>query len=535
MKLGIKIILLLVSFSMFSQSEKPNIIFIMTDDHATKAISSYGSELIQTPNIDRIADEGILFNNCYVTNSICAPSRAAILTGKLSHVNGVKDNSHVFDGSQITFPKLLRANGYQTALIGKWHLASEPTGFDYWSVLPGQGDYYNPDFIEMGETIQEKGYVTDIVTDKALNWISGRASEKPFCLIYQQKAPHRNWMPAMRHLAKYDEVEFPLPESLFDDYSGRGSAARGQEMEIVNHLFEIWDLKLASPEDLENALKTENAETIVDPQERKAQDLNEANDKGADLSKFSRVYKRMTPEQRVRWNKAYAKRRQEYASLGLKGEARVEWKYQQYLKDYLACIDAVDENIGRLFDHLEAENILDNTIIIYTSDQGFFLGEHGWFDKRFMYEESYQMPFIVRYPKMIKAGSTSSALAMNIDFAPTLLDMAGLEIPKEIQGKSLKPIFENEGKTPSDWRKATYYHYYEYPSWHSVKRHYGIRTNNFKLIHFYNDVDEWELYDMNKDPQEMMNVFGDPGYKKVQKEMMKLIKDVQTGYGESQE
>jgi len=523
-----------MSFSLFSQSEKPNIIFIMTDDHATNAISRYGSKLIQTPNIDRIANEGILFNNCYVTNSICAPSRAAILTGKLSHINGVKDNSHVFDGSQVTFPKLLKANGYQTALIGKWHLASEPTGFDYWSVLPGQGDYYNPDFIEMGKTIQEKGYVTDIITDKALSWVSQRIHEKPFCLIYQQKAPHRNWMPAMRHLSKYDEVKFPLPESLFDDYSGRGSAAKEQEMEIVNHLFEIWDLKLASRKDLENALKTENTETIIDPHARKTQDLNEANDKGVDLNKFLRVYKRMTPEQRTRWNKAYTKRRQEFTSLDLKGEARVAWKYQQYLKDYLACIDAVDENIGRLFDQLEAENILENTIIIYTSDQGFFLGEHGWFDKRFMYEESYKMPFIVRYPKIIKAGSTSSALAMNIDFAPTLLELAGIEVPKDIQGKSLKPILENKGKTPSDWRKATYYHYYEYPSWHSVKRHYGIRTNDYKLIHFYDDVDEWELYDMKKDPQEMTNVFEKPEYKKIQQEMVTLIKDIQTGYGESQ-
>ena len=532
MKFVLKAVLFFIGFTIYAQSEKPNIIFIMTDDHATNAISSYGSKLIETPNMDRIANEGMLFNNCYVTNAICAPSRAAILTGKLSHVNGVKDNSHVFDGSQVTFPKLLRANGYQTALIGKWHLASEPTGFDYWSVLPGQGDYYNPDFIEMGKTIQEKGYVTDIITDKALHWISNRNVEKPFCLIYQQKAPHRNWMPAMRHLAKYDETEFPLPESLFDDYSNRGSAAKGQEMEIANHLFELWDLKLAEPSDLENALKSEKAETIVDPHKRKAQDLNEANDKGVDLNKFLRVYKRMTPEQRERWNKAYAKRRLEYASLDLKGEARVVWKYQQYLKDYLACIDAVDENIGRLFDHLEAENILDSTVIIYTSDQGFFLGEHGWFDKRFMYEESYKMPFMVRYPKLIKAGSTTNALAMNIDFAPTLLDMAGIEIPKEIQGKSLKPILEAHGVVPNDWRKATYYHYYEYPSWHSVKRHYGIRTNDYKLIHFYNDVDEWELYDMKNDPKEMMNVFGKSGYEKVQKEMISILKDVQSKYDE---
>lgn len=534
MKIFLKTFLFFVSISAFAQTEKANIIFIMTDDHATKAISSYGSVFNETPNIDRIANEGILFNNCYVTNSICGPSRAAILTGKLSHVNGVKGNIDVFDGSQVTFPKLLRAAGYQTAIVGKWHLASEPTGFDFWSVLPGQGDYYNPDFIEKEGTHREEGYVTDLITDKALDWMSSRDKDKPFCLIYQQKAPHRNWMPALRHLALYDDVEFPLPESLFDDYSNRGTAAKDQEMEIANHMYDIWDLKLASPEELEDALVNIHIEETLDPEELKEKDRIEANDKSRDLNKFLQVYKRLTPHQRTLWNQAYAKRRLEFRTLDLKGNALVEWKYQQYMKDYLACVASVDENIGRLFEYLESDNILDDTMIIYTSDQGFFLGEHGWFDKRFMYEESYQMPLVIRYPKAIKAGTKSSALAMNIDFAPTILNIAGVEIPEAIQGRSLVPVFENDGVIPKKWREATYYHYYDYPSWHSVKRHYGIRTKDYKLIHFYNDIDEWELYDMKKDPKEMFNVYGERKYRKVQKDLKKLLRNVQKSYGENQ-
>lgn len=530
MRVFIKTILFFISLSAFSQSKKANIIFIMTDDHATKAISSYGSIFNETPNIDRIANEGILFNNCYVTNAICGPSRAAILTGKLSHVNGVKGNIDVFDGSQVTFPKLLQEAGYQTAIVGKWHLASEPTGFDFWSVLPGQGDYYNPDFIEKNGTHREEGYVTDLITDKALDWMSSRDKEQPFCLIYQQKAPHRNWMPALRHLALYDNVEFPIPESLFDDYSNRGSAARDQEMEIANHMYDVWDLKLATPQELEDALLNTELEDIVDPEKLKKEDSLEANDKSQDLNKFLKVYKRLTPEQRTLWNQAYAKRQLEFRTLNLTGNALVEWKYQQYMKDYLACIASVDDNIGRLFEYLESEEILDDTMIIYTSDQGFFLGEHGWFDKRFMYEESYQMPLVIRYPKAIKAGTKTNALAMNIDFAPTILSIAGVDIPKEIQGRSLTPVFENEGKTPGNWREATYYQYYDFPSWHSVKRHYGIRTNDYKLIHFYNDVDEWELYDMNKDPKEMVNVYGKKEYKKTQKKLEALLKDIRKNY-----
>ena len=535
MKNMLRILFVFITLGSFAQSQRPNIIFIMTDDHSANAISSYGSVFNQTPNIDRIANEGILFNNCYVTNALCGPSRAAILTGKLSHINGVKGNIDVFDGSQVTLPKLLKNSGYQTAIVGKWHLGSEPTGFDYWSVLPGQGDYYNPDFIEKEGTYREDGYVTDLITDKAINWMSSRDAEKPFFLIYQQKAPHRNWMPALRHLALYDEVNFPVPESLFDDYANRGTAAKEQEMEISNHLFEIWDLKLGSEEELEAALLITDVDETVNPEELKRKDSLEANDKSQDLNKFLKVYKRLTPKQRTLWNQAYAKRRLEFKTLNLTGNALVEWKYQQYMRDYLACIASVDENIGRVFDYLESENILEETLIIYTSDQGFFLGEHGWFDKRFMYEESYQMPLVMRYPKAIKAGIQSSALAMNIDFAPTILNIAGVEIPEAIQGKSLVPVFENDGQVPKNWREATYYHYYDYPSWHSVKRHYGIRTADYKLMHFYNDINEWELYDMHKDPKEMENVYGKTAYKKIQKQMKIRLENVRKGYGVSQD
>ena len=349
-------------------------------------------------------------------------------------------------------------------MIGKWHLISEPQGFDHWSILSGQheqGDYYDPDFWEDGKHIVEKGYATDIITDKAIKFLEGRDKNKPFCMMYHQKAPHRNWMPAPRHLGIFNNTTFPEPANLFDDYEGRGRAAREQDMSIEHTLTNDWDLKLMTREEM-----------LKDTTNR-----------------LYSVYKRMSIE-----------------------------------------VQAVDEKIGRLLNYLEKIGELDNTIIVYTSDQGFFLGEHGWFDKRFMYEECQRMPLIIRYPKAIKAGSTSNAISMNVDFAPTFLDFAGVDIPSDIQGASLKPILVNEGKTPADWRKAAYYHYYEYPAEHSVKRHYGIRTQDFKLIHFYNDIDEWEMYDMKADPREMNNVFGKPEYAKVQKELMELLQDTQKQY-----
>ena len=487
------------------ETKRPNIIFMMTDDHTTQAMSCYGGNLIQTPNMDRIANEGIRFDNCYAVNALSGPSRACILTGKFSHENGFTDNASTFNGDQQTFPKLLQQAGYQTAMIGKWHLISEPQGFDHWSILSGQheqGDYYDPDFWEDGKHIVEKGYATDIITDKVIDFLENRDKNKPFCMMYHQKAPHRNWMPAPRHLGIFNNTIFPEPANLFDDYEGRGKAAREQDMSIEHTLTNDWDLKLLTREEM-----------LKDTTNR-----------------LYSVYKRMPVEVQDKWDSAYAQRIAEYRKGDLKGKALISWKYQQYMRDYLATVLAVDENIGRLLNYLEKIGELDNTIIVYTSDQGFFLGEHGWFDKRFMYEECQRMPLIIRYPKAIKAGSTSNAISMNVDFAPTFLDFAGVEVPSDIQGASLKPVLENEGKTPADWRKAAYYHYYEYPAEHSVKRHYGIRTQDFKLIHFYNDIDEWEMYDMKADPREMNNIFGKAEYAKKQKELMQLLEETQKQY-----
>ncbi len=490
------------------ESRRPNIIFMMTDDHTSQAMSCYGSNLIRTPNMDRIANEGIRLDNCYAVNALSGPSRACILTGKFSHVNGFTDNASTFDGDQPTFPKMLRDAGYQTAMIGKWHLISEPQGFDHYSILTGQGeqgDYYSPDFLEDGKAVREEGYVTDVITDKAIAFLEHRDKSKPFMMMYHQKAPHRNWMPAPRYLGVFNDTVFPEPENLFDDYATRGRAAHEQDLSFEKTFRDQWDLKCSTREEI-----------LGDPNN----DLHN-------------VYRRMPAEVQAKWDSVYAGRIAEYRSGKLKGKELVRWKYQQYMRDYLATVLAVDDNIGRLLDYLEKTGELDNTIIVYTSDQGFFLGEHGWFDKRFMYEECMRMPVVIRYPKSIKAGSTSSALAMNVDFAPTFLDYAGVEIPADIQGRSLRQVLDNQGKTPDDWRKAAYYHYYEYPAEHSVKRHYGIRTQDFKLIHFYNDVDEWEMYDMKADPREMNNIFGRPEYADKQAELMRLLADTQKQYGDT--
>jgi len=502
-------IIALSSCQSVRKEKRPNIIFIMTDDHTTQAMTCYGGTLIQTPNLDRIANEGVRFDNCYATNALSGPSRACILTGKFSHENGFEDNKSVFDGNQTTFPKLLRKAGYQTAMIGKWHLMSEPQGFDFWSILIGQnqqGDYYQPEFNENGKKITEQGYVTDIITDKTIRFLKNRDKSRPFCVLYQQKAPHRNWMPAQRHLGKFNDVVFKEPANLLDNYETRSRAAHEQDMSIAKTLTERWDLKIATHEEL------------TDPVRR---------------DKFSDAYNRMTETEKQHWDEAYAERIKEYRENKMTGNDLIHWKYQQYMRDYLATTLAVDENVGRLLAYLEQIGELDNTIIVYTSDQGFFLGEHGWFDKRFMYEECQRMPLLIRYPKVIKPGSKTSSLCMNVDFAPTLLDLAGVKIPKDMQGRSLFPILENAGKTPKDWRKAVYYHYYEYPAEHSVKRHYGIRTANYKLIHFYNDIDAWELYDMKKDPHEMNNVFGDSSYQTIQEEMMKLLQETRQTYNDT--
>ncbi|MBW7989650.1 MAG: sulfatase [Planctomycetes bacterium] len=464
--------------------KQPNIIFIMTDDHASHAMSCYGSKINKTPNLDRIAKEGMLFNNSFCTNSICAPCRAVILTGKYSHINGVIDNRQKFDPSQQTFPKLLQNVGYETAMIGKWHLKTDPTGFDYWNVLPGQGKYYNPDMKEMGQKRKYTGYTTDIITDHALKWLKERNGEKPFCLMYQHKAPHREWEPGPKYLTMYDDVKIPEPENLFDDYSNRGRAAKEQDMSIEKTMTER-DLKLVHPRNL-------------------------------------------TAEQKELWDAAYNPKNEAFRKANLKGKDLVRWKYQRYIKDYLRCIASVDENVGRVLDYLDETGLTKNTVVFYTSDQGFYLGDHGWFDKRFMYEESLRMPLLVRYPQEVKAGSIKNDIVLNLDFGATFLDFAGVPTPPDMQGRSIRKILQ--GKTPGDWRKSMYYHYHEYPAVHSVKRHYGIRTKRYKLIHFYNDIDEWELYDLKKDPKEMKNIYNKPANSSLIKKLKAELKLLRKKY-----
>lgn len=469
--------------------KRPNILFIMTDDHASHAMSCYGSKINKTPNLDRIAKEGVRFDNAFCTNSICAPCRAVILTGKHSHMNGLIDNGKRFDGSQQTFPKLLQKAGYQTAMVGKWHLKTDPTGFDYWNVLPGQGNYYNPQMIEMGERKKYPGYVTDIITDHCINWLEKRDTTRPFCLMYQHKAPHRNWKPGPKYLTMYDDVKIPEPETLFDDYKTKSAASPDQEMTVERHL-NANDLKLTKPNGLDE-------------------------------------------EQLKAWNEAYEPKNKAFKEANLQGKDLVRWKYQRYMKDYLRCVASVDDNVGRMLNYLEEKGLAENTLIFYTSDQGFYLGDHGWFDKRFMYEESLRMPLLVRFPNRIKADSVVKEMVQNLDFAPTFLDFAGVDIPSDMQGLSFRKILE--GKTPADWRQSIYYHYYEYPAVHMVKRHYGVRTARYKLIHFYHDIDAWELYDLKKDPEELNNIYDDSAYAGVVKELKAELDRLRKLYGDSDE
>lgn len=486
-------------------SKRPNILFIMSDDHAYQAISSYGSELIETPNIDRLANNGVRFTQSFCTNSICAPSRAVLLTGKYSHINGHIDNSKTFDGSQQTFPKLLQQAGYQTAVIGKWHLKSDPTGFDYWNILPGQGHYYNPDFIEMGERKRVEGYVTDLITDKSLDWLDNRDKEKPFCLLLHHKAPHRSWKPDLKYLEEYSTKEFPIPDNFYDNYEKRIAAQR-QELSVIYDMSMDYDLKLPS--------------SIV------RQDYPDIEKVFG--NKWGSISSRMTSEQKEKWDYFYNKRAEEYTNTKFTENELKEWKLQQYLKDYLACIASVDDNVGRVLDYLEKNGLRENTIVIYTSDQGFYLGEHGWFDKRFMYEESFRMPLIISYPDRIKSRVDNNHMVMNLDFAPTFLDYAGIEIPEDIQGKSMKRLLEK--KSDKEWRDAVYYHYYEYAGGHRVMPHYGIRTDRYKLIRFYYATDKYELYDLQEDPSEMNNLYGDPEYAVIQSQMTQKLFDIQKEY-----
>ena len=477
--------------------DRPNIIFIMADDHAEQAISAYGGELVRTPNIDRIAREGVLFRNAFVTNSICAPSRAVFLTGKYSHLNGLRDNRDEFDGTQMTFPKLLQGAGYQTAIVGKWHLKTAPTGFDHWKILIEQGEYYAPVFLDNGEEVRYDGYVTDLITDFALEYLEERDPSRPFLLVYNHKAPHRNWMPHVKHLGMYADQDLPLPETFWDDYEGR-PAARAQDMRIAD-MYLSMDMKLH-----EEAYGEETGTGGL------------ATFPAGEAWKGS--YARMTPEEKAAWDAHYDPINETFRKERPTGKALVEWKYQRYMKDYLRCIASVDENVGRVLDYLDEHGLADNTLVVYTSDQGFYLGEHGWYDKRFMYEESLAMPLVVRFPAAVPSGRVSDSLVLNLDFAPTLLDYAGVAVPSDMQGRSLRPLLD--GPPPADWRSAIYYHYYEFPhGWHDVRTHYGVRTDRYKLIRFYGDMDFWELYDLATDPHELRNVYGQPGYESVQKDM----------------
>jgi arylsulfatase A-like enzyme len=486
----------------------------MSDDHAYQAISAYDNSLIETPNIDRIAKMGMLFTNASVTNSICAPSRAVILTGKHSHINGKIDNHFPFDTTNVTFPQILQKAGYQTAMFGKLHFGNNPKGFDQFKILPGQGAYYNPDFITKNEgEINVKGYVTDIITDMTLDWLKNeRKQEDPFLLMYLHKAPHRSWLMAERHMEEFTNRTFPEPATLFDTYEGRPAAAEA-EMSILKHLSWTGDNKIYP-------------ETI-----------NEMNEPeiGIDKRRFENSVGRMDAEQMLKFRAQYDKINEDFKNNypSLSDEDKMKWRYQRYMQDYLGTIKSVDENVGRVIDYLEENDLMENTIIVYTSDQGFYLGEHGWFDKRFVYDESFKTPLLVAWPNKVKPGTTSDEMVQNLDFAQTFLDAAGVEQPLDMQGESLIPILTGKME---DWkRKAVYYHYYEYPAEHMVNRHYAIITKEYKLIHFYFDLDYWELIDRLKDPNELTNEYNNPAYASIKATLHKELEEVRKKYGDSDE
>lgn len=481
----------------------PNIIFIMSDDHAFQAISAYGhklGKLAPTPNIDRIAKNGVIFQNNFCTNSICGPSRAVILTGKHSHINGFRMNGERFDGSQPTLPKQLKKLGYETAMIGKWHLHGKPTGFDHWEILNDQGNYYNPEFIQGEDTTVVEGYATDLITEKSLEWLKQRDSTGlPFYMMVHHKAPHRNWMPALRHLNVYDSITFPLPDTYFPEFQNQQAAAE-QQQTIYKDMYEGHDLKLS-----DGFGRTELAH-----------------------NPWTTDFDRMTPEQRRIWNEAYLPKNNAFWEANLHGKELAEWKGQRYLHEYLATVKAVDEGVGKILDYLEETGMDKNTLVVYTSDQGFYLGEHGWFDKRFMYEESLKMPLLMQLPGVIEPGTSIDALVQNLDFAPTFLDLAGgSQYASDMQGESFREVLEG---TKQDFKDAIYYHYYDFPAFHMVKKQYGVRTDRYKLIHFYDDIDQWEFYDLHKDPQEIHNAIKDEEYKNVITAMHKKLDSLQAYY-----
>ncbi len=484
--------------------QRYNVVYIMTDDHTAQMMSCYDNRYVETPNLDRIARDGVKFTHSYVANSLSGPSRACMITGKHSHKNGFTNNEHgIFDGSQQTMPKLMQKAGYQTALIGKWHLVSEPTGFDFWNIIPGQGDYYNPAFINMdGSRVTEKGYLTNIITDKAIDWMEHkRDKNRPFILFVHHKACHRNWLPELKYINEYEDQTFPLPDTFYDQYEGR-TAAQQQQMSIASDhdMDMVYDVKMYHP-DLHTRLSDSHLGMIG----------------------------RLDTKDRARYDHFYDSLAIDFRARNLKGKELAEFKYQRYMRDYAKVLKSLDDNVGRTLDYLEKAGLLENTLVVYTSDQGFYMGEHGWFDKRFMYEPSFSTPLVMRLPEGLKARGDISQLVQNIDYAPTFLELAGAEVPADIQGRSLLPLLR--GEQPKDWRKSLYYHFYEYPAEHMVKRHYGVRTaDGWKLIHFYNDIDQWELYNLNEDPNELNNLYGKPGTENITKRLRKELKKLQEEY-----
>jgi arylsulfatase A-like enzyme len=501
-------------------AEKPNILFFFSDDHSLQTLGAYKSRMQAfikkhniTPNIDRIAAEGMLFENSFVGNSICGPSRASILTGKHSHINGFKTNDDTFDAGQWTVAKALEAGGYQTAAIGKWHLGSLPTGFDDYHVLPGQGKYYNPDFIVKGfsDPVQIQGYCSDVIGDLTIDWLEQRRDKsRPFFLCSWHKAPHRTWMPHPRHFDLLENVEVPEPETLFDDYQGRTPFASEQEMTVRDHLNIAADLKVTAP------VVTTSIDTL-----RQAVPPTESMDT-ATIEEF----RRMTPDQKQAWDAYYVPRNERFRAQNLKDKDLLRWKYQAYLKDYIRCIKAMDENVGRVLDYLKQTGLDKNTMVVYSSDQGFYNGEHGWYDKRWMYEESLRNPLIVKWPNVTAPGSRCSQMVQNIDYAPTFLEVAGVHVPGQVQGKSLVPLLK--GKRPNAWRNSILYTYYE-EGIHNVPRHRGIRNERYKLIEFYAN-ETWEFYDLKNDPQEMKNQYSNPQYQQTITAMKQQLKELMKHY-----
>jgi arylsulfatase A-like enzyme len=542
-RIGLMALPLAVCSSGYAQKKaqiKPNIIYIMSDDHSYNAISAYGSavsKLAPTPNIDKIANEGIIYEKAFVENSLSTPSRACTMTGLYSFQNGQRQLAEGIDTTKVFFTELLQKAGYQTAIVGKWHMMCNPKGFDYYHILNGQGEYYNPQFKGTdtnGKYVQESGYSSTLVTQHAIDFLEHRDKTKPFCLMIHQKAPHRNQMPDLKYLDLYDDVNFPIPETFFDNYESRSSAARTQKMSINKDMELVQDLKI---EELEDKATT--------PYLKMANKWLEG------------ALNRMTPTQREIWERHYKPRNEKFLKENLQGKALDIWKYEEFLKDYLRCVKSIDDGVGEVYDYLKKNGLLNNTIIIYTSDQGFYIGEHNWFDKRFMYEESFRTPLLIRYPKYIKAGTKSNALVQNIDYAPTFLALAGLKKTSEMPGRSLIPTFS--GNIPAHWRTSLYYHYFDYPTFHMVRKHDGVRTDRYKLIHFYGkggmngattkyqttpgtsenrmlnmmnnvgyitndpDIDAYELYDLKTDPNELHNLYGKAGYEKITIELKSLL------------